>query len=148
MSTTPLIASPAGASLSGKYLEPRRDQSAYGGPLMLGPSNDSSGVVIRTFNKGLAVRSRTELVYRLPAGYRRLNSIVGIDPATRANGKVRLEVFGDDRPLFEADLAGADAPRELNVDIDGVKRLKLIVDYGDNLDTGDWLNLCDLRISK
>jgi hypothetical protein len=148
VTTTPLISSPVGASLSGKYLEPRRDQSAFGGPLMLGPSNDTSVAAPRSYSKGLAIRSRTELVYRLPAGYRRLNSIVGIDPATRANGKVRLTILGDDHPLFDEELAGADPPRELNIEIDGVKRLKLIVDYGDNLDTGDWLNLCDLRISK
>jgi NPCBM/NEW2 domain len=148
VTTTPLISLPVGASLSANYHEPRRDKSAYGGPLTLGPTNDASDAVTRSYMKGLAARSRTEIVYRLPAGYRRLSSMVGIDPATRANGKVRLKVLGDDQPLFDEELAGTEPPRELNVEIDGVKRLKLIVDYGDNLDTGDWLNMCDLRISK
>ena len=58
------------------------------------------------FSKGLALRSRTELVYRLPAGFRRFTAIAGIDPATRASGNVRLSIYGDDRPLFEADIAG------------------------------------------
>jgi hypothetical protein len=26
--------------------------------------------------------------------------------------------------------------------------LKIVVDYGQNLDTGDWLNLCDARLIK
>jgi hypothetical protein len=148
---TPLVALPAGASLAAKYAEPRRDHSAYGGALTLASADDSLSSPIagtQTFNKGLAIRSRTELVYRLPAGYRRLAAIAGIDPATRASGNVRLEIFGDDRPLLAADIAGDDPPRTIDLDIAGVKRLKFVVDYGQNLDTGDWLNLCDLRIVK
>lgn len=150
-SATPLIALPPGAAVAAKYAAPRRDLSANGGPLTLASADDSLTSSIgasQTFNKGLAIRSRTELVYRLPAGYRRLNAIAGIDPATRASGNVRLEIFGDDRPLLAADVAGIDPPRIIDLDITGIKRLKLVVDYGQNLDTGDWLNLCDLRIVK
>jgi hypothetical protein len=88
------------------------------------------------------------MVYRLPAGFRRLSAIAGIDPATSASGNVRLQVYGDDRALLEADIAGNEPPRTIDLDIAGVKRLKLVVDYGQNLDTGDWLNLCDARIIK
>ena len=45
-------------------------------------------------------------------------------------------------------MTGNDAPLPIEVDIAGVKRLKIVVDYGQNLDTGDWLNLCDARIVK
>jgi hypothetical protein len=150
-SATPLIALPPGAAVAAKYAATRRDQSANGGPLTLASADDSLTSPIgatQTFNKGLAIRSRTELVYRLPAGYRRLNAIAGIDPATRASGNVRLEIFGDDRPLLAADVAGIDPPHTIDLDITGIKRLKFVVDYGQNLDTGDWLNLCDLRIVK
>jgi hypothetical protein len=149
--STPLVALPGGTPLAGKYTEPRRDRSAYGEPLTLASGDalaDPSDLGTQSFNKGLAVRSRTELVYRLPSGYRRLNAIVGIDPATRASGNVRLEIIGDDRPLVSTDVAGTDSPRAIDLDIAGVKRLKIIVDYGKNLDTGDWLNLCDLRLVK
>lgn len=148
---TPLVGLPASATLAAKYGDARRDQSAYGGPLTLALSDDSlsaSDGRMRTFNKGLAIRSRTELVYRLPAGFRRLNAVAGIDPSARTSGNVRLEILGDDRPLLETDVAGNDAPRAIDLDIAGVKRLKIVVDFGNNLDTGDWLNLCDLRIVK
>jgi hypothetical protein len=49
---------------------------------------------------------------------------------------------------LSADVKGTDPPRAIDVDVEGVKRLKIVVDYGKNLDTGDWLNLCDLRIVK
>jgi hypothetical protein len=102
----------------------------------------------QSFDKGLALRSRTELTYRLPAGFRRFTASAGIDPSTRAGGNVRLEIFGDDRPLLQADIVGNEPPHVIDLRIDNVKRLKIIVDYGHNLDTGDWLNLCDARIVK
>jgi NPCBM/NEW2 domain-containing protein len=148
---TPLVGLPAAAELAAHYGEPRRDQSAYGGALSL-PGNAESPTAspsaTQTFVKGLALRSRIELVYRLPGGFRMFSAIAGIDPAGRANGNVRLEIFGDDRPLLQSDVAGADSPKAIDLDITGVKRLKIIVDFGTNLDTGDWLNLCDARITK
>ena len=47
------------------------------------------GSEIRTYAKGLALRSRTELAYRLPAGMRRFAATAGIDPATAAPGARR-----------------------------------------------------------
>jgi len=37
---------------------------------------------------------------------------------------------------------------QFELDVAGVNRLKIVVDYGQNLDTGDWLNLCNARIVK
>ncbi|MCI0335585.1 MAG: NPCBM/NEW2 domain-containing protein [Planctomycetes bacterium] len=147
---TPLVGLPANAALAAEYGKVRRNRSAHGGPLTLASPDDllSADGRMRTYNKGLAIRSRTELVYRLPAGYRRLNAVAGIDPSARSSGNVRLEILGDDRPLLETEVAGNDAPHTIDLDIAGVKRLKIIVDFGKNLDTGDWLNLCDLRIVK
>jgi hypothetical protein len=103
---------------------------------------------MQTYAKGLAIRSRTELVYRLPGGFRRLNAVAGIDPASSASGNVRLEIFGDDRLLLQTEVAGTDAPHDIDLDVEGIKRLRIVVDFGGNLDTGDWLNLCDARLVK
>jgi hypothetical protein len=148
---TPLIGLPAGATLAAEYGEPRRDQSAHGGPLTVASDRDLSSLPaerVKSFNKGVALRSRTEIVYRLPAGFRQMNAIAGIDPASSQNGNVRLTIIGDERSLLETDIDGNDGPRTIDLDIAGVKRLKIFVDYGRNLDTGDWLNLCDARIVK
>jgi hypothetical protein len=148
---TPLVALPASAAVAARYGEPRRDQSAYGGSLTLAAAEsgaDSSTGAVQTYAKGLAIRSHTEIVYRLPSDFRRLQAVAGIDPASRTSGNVRLEIFGDDRPLLQTDVAGTDSPHEIDLDVAGIKRLRIVVDYGANLDTGDWLNLCDARLTK
>jgi hypothetical protein len=147
----PLVGLPPIASRVAKFGQPRFNHSATGGPLSLTFPNDSeSGGSPRTetFAKGLAIRSRTELVYRLPNGYSRFMAVAGIEPADAASGNVALSIFGDDRLLIEATIAGGSRPLPLELDISGVKRLKIVVDYGQNLDTGDWLNLCNARIVK
>jgi len=147
----PLVTLPAGAEHAIRFGRPRRDQSAIGGPLTLAFPDDEQpdGIGhVESFAKGLAVRSRTELVFRLPRGYSRFLAIAGIEPATLATGSVELTIQGDDHVLWEAPIAGHDAPREIDLDVTDVRRLRIVVDYGDNLDTGDWLNLCNARLVK
>jgi hypothetical protein len=146
----PLIALPTGASQAAKYGDPRFNESSTGGPLMLlvPNANPTDTGSVQTFPKGLALRSHSELVYRLPRGYSRLLATAGIDPAAAANGNVLLTIYGDDRVLLETTFAGATPPLPIELDVADVKRLKIVVDYGDNLDTGDWLNLCNARIVK
>jgi len=61
---------------------------------------------------------------------------------------VSLTINGDGRQLWSGRIAGGQAPLSIDAEIDGVKRLTIVDDYGDNLDTGDWLNLCNARIVK
>jgi hypothetical protein len=149
---SPLVGVPAGATLAAAYGQPRRDRSAFGSKLSLLIKNengdDSPQGATRIFNKGLSLRSRTELVYRVPAGFKRFTAIAGIDPATISSGNLRLAILADDHPLLETEIAGDQPPQPIDVEISGVKRLKILVDFGQNLDSGDWLNLCDAKIVK
>jgi hypothetical protein len=148
---TPLLVLPPGSELAAKYGQPRSDRSAFGGPLTLVFRDGSSPVGVfqrNTFGKGLAIRSRTEMTFRLPAAFSRFVATAGIDPASSSTGSVRLVISGNDKPLLDAVVSGDQPPREIDLDIAGVKRLKIVVDYGDNLDTGDWINLCDARVIK
>lgn len=151
-SCTPTVGLPPSAAIALQYGQPRRDHSAFGDALTLldhDPDDATAPLAVRrTYTKGLALRSRTELVYRLPAGFSRFTALAGIDPATTATGNLRLNVLADDRPLLETEVAGGQAPQPIDVQITGAKRLKLLVDFGQNLDTGDWLNLCDAKIVK
>jgi hypothetical protein len=149
--STPFVGLPPSATIAAEYGRPRRDKSAFGGPLsLLMKEGDSAAAqaATRTFSKGLTLRSRTEMVYRLPTGFQRFIAIAGIDPSTNTAGTLRLSIFGDDRVLLESELTGDQPPQPIQLDIANVKRLKIVVDYGRNLDTGDWLNLCDARIAK
>lgn len=121
-----------------RFYEPRKDAS-FLGPLRLGN---------KTYAKGLAVKSYTKLVYRLPGKYSRLVGLAGINAQMAPGGHVRLKIIGDQQadPLWDGTIAGGDAPHELSIDLTGVRRLIIEVDFGENGDSGDHLNLCDLRI--
>jgi hypothetical protein len=100
------------------------------------------------YGKGIALHSRTELVYRLPERFSRFQAVAGIADSVRPGGKVRLVVRGDDKVLFESNFTGSDAPRPIDVAVTGVRRLTILVDFGDGLHKGDHLLLCNARVSK
>jgi hypothetical protein len=102
----------------------------------------------QAYDRGLRVQSRTELVYRLTGDARQFQALVGIDDRVRPAGNVRLVVSGDDKELFSQTITGSDEPLALALDITGVKRLRILVDFGEQVDIADFLNLCDARITK
>jgi hypothetical protein len=117
----------------------RRDESFEQNPLRL------DGKVYR---KGLSLQSRSVLSYKLPGKFRIFKAIAGIDDSVRETGNVHLEIKGDGKILWQGEVRGADAPHELEVDVAGVKRLEILVDYGADLDIGDRLDLCEARVTK
>ncbi|MFV2065906.1 MAG: NPCBM/NEW2 domain-containing protein [Pirellulales bacterium] len=117
----------------------RRDRAIEGGPLRLGG---------KTYTRGLAMRSRGEVVYRLRGEYREFSAIAGIDDRMGDRGHVRLVIHGDGRNLFEQAIRGGDVPLPLRIDIQGVDRLTLLVDYGEDTDVADHFDLVEARISK
>jgi hypothetical protein len=136
---TPFFSSSSATSRLSRLFQPRRDASFDGGRLSLAG---------KTYDKGLAIHSRTELVYRLAEDYRRLRAIVGIDDRVGEAGNVKLVISDDDRVLLEKDVSGKQAPWELDLDIAGVRRLRILVDFGEDLDIADRLNFCEARIMK
>jgi hypothetical protein len=147
---TPRIALPPAADLIKHYGRPRRNASFAGSPLTLAWTDESlpTGREIRTYAKGLAIRSRTELTYRLPEDMRRFTATAGIDPATAGEGHVVLEIRADDRILWEAEIDGKRAPVDIDVELGAARRLHFRVDYGRNLDYGDRLHLVEARVTK
>jgi hypothetical protein len=122
-----------------QFFRPRQDQGLDSKPLKLAG---------KTYTKGLAMHSRTEMVYLLPGKFSKLEALAGIDDEFRPRGNVRLVLRGDDKVLLEATLTGADAPKPIDVDLAGVKRLTVLVDFGEEMDVSDHLDLCNARIIK
>ncbi len=148
---TPRIGLPESAELARQQGLPRRDQSFTGSPLSLRwpPEKLSSpGGVLKTYDKGLAIRSRTQLRYRLPRNMSRFVTVAGIDPLTAKEGRVTLEIFADKQSVWHGDILGGAAPLEIQVELGGAKELRIVVDYGDNLDFGDRLHLAEARFTK
>ena len=136
---TPYFGPASVSPILAAYYAPRKDRPLMPGVLKLGE---------KEYQKGLAVHSRTELVYRLPGRFRQFQAVVGIDHRVRQRGNVRLVVTGDERVLLETAVTGTDDPKSVDLDIQGVRRLGILVDFGENLDVGDHLNLCNARIIK
>lgn len=122
-----------------RMFAPRTDRGLEPGPLLLDG---------KPYEKGLALHSRTSLVYRLPGRFRRFKAAVGIDDRVRPRGSVRLLIHGDERLLLETTITGSDPRQQLDLDLTGVRRLTILVDYGDDLDLADHLDLCDARVVK
>jgi hypothetical protein len=123
-----------------EFYAPRMDQNLAAKPLK---THD------KTYNKGIAIHSRTELTYRLPDQFSRFKAIAGIDDEVRPYGSVKLTIRGDNRVLLDAVVAGSEEnPQPIDLDISGVRRLVILVDFGDDMDVGDHLDLCLARVSK
>jgi hypothetical protein len=122
-----------------QFYAPRQDRNFESSPLQLDRVE---------YNKGLAIHSRTELIYRLPASFSHLKAIAGIDDSVRPHGNVRLVIRGDNNVLFDTPIAGTDDPNPIDLDITGIRRLSILVDFGDQAGYGDNLDLCNLRITK
>jgi hypothetical protein len=140
---TPFIATRLPENRILQLYAPRRDASFEGSGLWLGAGN-----AIRQYEKGLAIHSRSVLVFRLQEGYRKLTADVGIDSRLHGRGNVVLVIRGDDKELLRRSIAGKDPPLPLDLNIEGVRRLEILVDFGETLDVADHLNLCNARIIK
>ncbi len=122
-----------------QLFQPRRDLGMTGRPLSL------DGV---TYAKGLALTSRTEMVFRLTDDYRYFHAVAGIDDSVRDGGNLDLVISGDDKVLLTRTVTGREKSFPVDLDITGVKRLKILVDFGREMDIADHLDLCDARLTK
>ncbi|MEX2187593.1 MAG: NPCBM/NEW2 domain-containing protein [Pirellulales bacterium] len=129
-----------------QLFRPRTDRALFGGPLLLPRDDAGRYSPAWPYAKGLAIHSRTKLVYRLPRSFRSLSAVAGIDSRVRPAGSVRLVIDGDGKELYAGTLSGKDAAVSLALDVQGVKRLTILVDFDDDLDVADHLNLCDARL--
>ena len=138
-SWTPYVDFGKQAQSLAQFYRPQEDHGLDGGPLRL------SGKV---YPKGLAIPSRTTLTYKIAGKGKRFEALAGIDDGVRETGQVRLVIRGDNKTLYDGKIIGRDPPVKLSLDVAGVKRLKILVDFGDGLDVGNYLDLCDARIVK
>ncbi len=136
---TPLVDFGKQATAVKKFYAPQKDRGMDGGPLR---------VAGKSYPKGLAIPSRTAIVYKVTGKGKRFKAIAGIDDSVHDAGEVHLVVSGDGKALYDGKIIGRKTPVELDLDVAGVKRLNILVDFGEGLDVGNYLDLCDARIVK
>ncbi len=117
----------------------RRDRNLDGGPLKVGGQR---------FARGLALHSKTRLVYALAAHHRRFQAWMGIDALVGRRGNVHVVISADGKTLLETDVKGTDKPRLVDLDVTGRRELQILVDFGGDLDIADHLDLADARLVR
>jgi hypothetical protein len=126
-----------------------RAASAWG-PVETDQSNGARGIRDgrtmtingRAYEKGLGVAGDSTVVYDLDGGYAKFFAHIGIDDAAGDGGSVTFEVWADGERIFASGLiTGATAGRALELDVEGVRQLKLVTtDGGDGVsrDHANW----------
>src|SRR5207302_102263 len=94
----------------------------------------------KPYPKGIQLYSQSTAVYRLPPKSKTFKATVGIDDAVAPAGRVRLQIFGDEKKLFDEAISGADKPRDLELDLAGARKLKIAVNFGEDQDIADHLD--------
>lgn len=134
---------PTSQQIQGQIHDPwpiRLDRSVSNQPIRLNG---------RTFDKGIGVHARTELVYTLNGAFEQFCATIGIDDAVRPRGQVIFQVLGDGQPIFDSGpVDGYQPPRDLCVDVAAVGQLTLLVDYGPQADLADHADWADARLIK
>ncbi|HEV3416219.1 MAG TPA: NPCBM/NEW2 domain-containing protein [Pirellulales bacterium] len=136
---TPFVDFGKEAESLARFYRPQIDRGLDNGALRLAG---------KTYPKGLSIPSRTALIYKITGKGKRFKALAGIDDGVRQAGSVHLVIGGDGNVLYEGKISGRNPPVELDLDIAGVKRLNILVDFGEGLDVGNYLDLCDARIVK
>lgn len=123
-----------------KLNAPRRDASFDGGPII---------VAGKSYEKGLALHSRTLLEYRLQGKFSKFTAIAALEDKVRATGNVKLAISLDGKLLGEYELGAKQTlPLMIAHDISRGRKLSILVDYGEGLDVSDRLHLANARVTK
>jgi alpha-galactosidase len=116
------------------WQNPQRDKSIEGGPLTL------AGVV---YPHGVGTHAESEFIVDLKGVATRFVAMVGLDDEKKGSpGTITFTVLVDGKAVFNTPtMRGGDAPKLVDLDLTGAKRLTLRVgDAGDGIDSdhADW----------
>jgi len=81
--------------------------------------------------------------FNLNGTYKSLTGLVGLDDISTNAAKVTLFFLGDDKELVKMDMVAGDLPRNINLDVSGVRRLTVKADQKNHfsLTTIDLVNM-------
>ena len=103
----------------------------------------------QSFERGIGMHSQSALTFDLPDEFSRLAVVIGIDAGAAPLGNAIFRVTADGREVFNSGpVTGRDKPRNINVPINGARRIQLIVDFGEDLDIGDQADWGNVRVIK
>ena len=103
----------------------------------------------RPYDHGIGTSSRTYLAYKLRPDDRRFQALVGLDDCAGSLGSVVFRVLLDGKERFASPaLTTSDAPKTIDLDVQGAKVLILVTDFGDRGDVRDLADWVDARLIR
>jgi len=118
----------------------RRDLAATGEKLTING---------KQYARGLGVHSYSRLSYDLNGQFAKLLVDVGLDATAAAAAVCYWKIVADGKELAAGTAKAGDPPQTIRKDLDGVKTLELICDYGaDDDDAGDHFDWANARLIK
>jgi hypothetical protein len=112
---------------------PHWARNVVGSPLQVGTV---------TYANGLGTFAKSLMEFPINGQFRRFVAKVGVDAVTEGRGSVGFEIYGDGKKLWSSPtLTGLDALKEIDLDVTGVQRLRLMVtdgNDGNKFDVADW----------
>jgi len=94
------------------------------------------------YERGLGSHAPGVIRLELDGSVQRFSAVVGVDDETDGKGSVSFRAYADGNRVFDSGvLKGGDAPREVELELDGVKRLVLLMlsgADGKDFDHADW----------
>jgi len=123
-----------------RVVSPRPGRNVAGLPLRIGTA---------AYANGIGAFAPCVIDYPINGQFKRFTAEAGVDAATEGRGSVVFEVHADGRKLWNSPvITGLDKPREVNVDITNVKRLRLIVTDGGDGNRFDAANWCNAMLHR
>jgi len=119
-------------------IQPRVARNVVGLPLQIGK---------KVYTNGMGVFAPALLEYPLNGQFSRFTAEAGVASATEGKGSVVFEVYGDGKKLWASPvMSGLDAPKAVDVSVEGVNRLRLVVSDGGDGNRFDAANWCDASL--
>ena len=126
------------SSIDGSIEHYRRDRNLDNGPLAFGQ---------KQFTRGLAIHSRTVLMYDIGRKYTTFETIAATDDCVSGDSTVILSILADNQPVFKQKIHKGDKPLPVKLNVNGVGKLQIVVE-SEFLDLGNQIDLADAKLMK
>lgn len=103
---------------------------------------------IKEFDKGIGAATNAEIVYELDGNYTNFSTYLGTDKNYDDNRTtIIFKIFADGEEVYSSDVIRKDSEAEfVNLDVTGVKELKLVADDADKNGLGDFASWADPKV--
>ncbi|MDU5110717.1 MAG: NPCBM/NEW2 domain-containing protein [Clostridium sp.] len=103
---------------------------------------------IKEFDKGIGAATNAEIVYNLDGNYTNFSTYVGTDKNYDDNRTtIIFKIFADGQEVYTSDVIRKGSEAELvNLDVTGVKELKLVANDADGNGLGDFASWGDTKV--